>query len=133
MTTLFSPCKFTAFEGAEISVGNEVQLNGTTITSKRKVTIGNKTMIAQNVIIVDSDFHKLWPPEDRWLPDTDGQDSEVLIGDNVWIGMNTVVLKGSRIGNNAVIGACSVVRGEIPENALAAGNPARVIRMLDES
>jgi acetyltransferase-like isoleucine patch superfamily enzyme len=47
--------------------------------------------------------------------------------------MNSVILKGTRIGDNAVIGAGSVVRGEIPANTLAAGNPARIIRRLDES
>lgn len=54
------------------------------------------------------------------------------IGNNVFIGMNSIILMGSKIGNNVIIGAGSVVCGEIPDNTVAAGNPARVIRTLDE-
>lgn len=54
----------------------------------------------------------------------------ITIGDNVWIGGNAVVLMGVTIGNNVVIGAGSVVTHDIPSNAVAVGNPARVIRMI---
>lgn len=90
-------------------------------------------MIAANVIIVDSDFHATWPPEMRWSNKTDAFDREVVIGRRVWIGMNSLILKGSRIGDNSIIGAGSVVSGDIPSNCMAAGNPARVIRMLGEN
>ena len=100
------------------------------LTSKCRIEIGDDTMIAANVIIVDSDFHAAWPPEQRWTSSTNAFDKEVVIGRRVWIGMNTVVLKGSRIGDNSIIGAGSVVSGDIPANVLAAGNPARVIRAL---
>jgi len=52
----------------------------------------------------------------------------IQIGDNVWIGMNTVVLPGIHIGNNVVIGAGSIVTTDIPENSIAAGNPCKVIK-----
>lgn len=128
--TLFSRCSLTTFANARIEIGAGVGLNGTTITSKKRVVIGDKTMIAPNVIIVDSDFHAQWPPEARFTSSTAADDQEVVIGRNVWIGMNTVVLKGSRIGDNSIVGACSLVSGEIPANVVAGGNPARVIRPL---
>jgi len=128
--TLFSRCSLTTFPGAEIRIGNRVGLNGTAITSKKRVRIGDGTMIAPNVIIVDSDFHAQWPPDARFISSTQDADREVVIGTNVWIGMNTVILKGSTIGDNSIIGACSLVGGDIPANVVAGGNPARVLRAL---
>lgn len=131
--TLFSRCGLTAYPGAEIVIGDGVGLNGTTITSKKRICIGDGTMIAPNVIIVDSDFHVPWPAEDRWTSNTAAADREVVIGRNVWIGMNTLVLKGAVIGDNSIIGAGSLVTGEIPANAVAAGNPAKVLRHADSA
>jgi len=128
--TLFSRCSLTTFPGAEIRIGNNVGLNGTAITSKKRIQIGDGTMIAPNVIIVDSDFHAQWPPDGRFISSTRDADREVVIGKNVWIGMNTVIVKGSRIGDNSIIAACSFVVGRIPPNRLAGGNPARVLRRL---
>lgn len=61
-----------------------------------------------------------------------GEAGETIIGDNVFIGMNSVILMGTKIGNNVIVGAGSVVSGVIPDNCVVAGNPARVIRTLDE-
>ncbi len=128
--TLFSRCSFTTYPGGEIRIGNRVGLNGTTITSKKLVQIGEGTMIAPNVIIVDSDFHAQWPPDARLISSTAETDREVIIGSNVWIGMNSVILKGTTIGDNSIIGASSLVSGDIPTNVIAGGNPARVLRPL---
>ena len=128
--TLFARGQFTVFPGAIIKIGNHVGLNGTSITSKCCVEIGDETIIGPNVIIVDSDFHNTWPPDSRWETATQGIDGEVKIGRNVWVGMNTIILKGSRIGDNSVIGAGSVVIGDIPANCIAGGNPARFKRDL---
>lgn len=130
--TLFSRCSLTTYSGAEIRIGNHVGLNGTAITSKKRIQIGDGTIIAPNVIIVDSDFHAQWPPESRFIQSTPEADREVVIGKNVWIGMNTVVLKGATIGDNSIIGACSLVVGHIPANVIAGGNPARVLRPLGQ-
>ncbi len=128
--TLFSRCSFTTYPGGEIRIGNRVGLNGTTITSKKQVQIGDGTMIAPNVIIVDSDFHAQWPPDARLISSTADIDRPVAIGANVWIGMNSVILKGTTIGDNSIIGASSLVSGDIPPNVVAGGNPARVLRPL---
>lgn len=57
---------------------------------------------------------------------------KTVIGNNVFIGMNSIILMGSQIGNNVIIGAGSVVSGTIPDNVVVAGNPARIIKSLDQ-
>lgn len=127
--TLFTLCKFTTIEEAVIEIGNNVGLNGVTITSRKRVSIGDNTIIAPNTIIVDTDFHAQWPPESRFGSKPEN-DREVKIGKNVWISMNVIILKGAQIGDNSIIGAGSVVTSAIPGNVIAAGNPARVVRSL---
>ena len=61
-----------------------------------------------------------------------GEAKETIIGDNVFIGVNSIILMGSNIGNNVIIGAGSVVSGNVPSNVVIAGNPARIIRTLEE-
>lgn len=118
--------------GAEISIGAESQLSGTSITARsKKIHIGNKVLIGPNCIITDSDFHQHWPAEERIDSPGYGKDAEVCIADNVWIGMNSIILKGSNIGAGAIIGAASVVTGHIPPSCVACGNPAKVIRRYD--
>jgi maltose O-acetyltransferase len=89
-------------------------------------------MISTHVEIMDSDFHEthLDPQRRRGgVPKT----GKVVIGENVLINPNVRILRGSRIGNNAVIGNSSLVIGNIPENVVAMGNPARVIFRLGTS
>ena len=99
---------------------------GVRITSATSVALGDDCMLAQDVYISDSDWHDLY---DR--TSSVGNTSEVKIGNNVWIGDSAIVGKGVTIGDNAVIGAGAVVVKNIPANAIAAGNPAAVIRYLD--
>lgn len=125
---LYSACKLRTMAGAEIVIGDDVWLNGTCITCLKRIEIGSGTLIAANVIVIDADFHEQWPPEARWLKADEGR--PVVIGRNAWIGMGAMILKGSVIGDNSIIGAGSVVTGAIPDNVVAAGNPARVVRRL---
>jgi len=128
LITLFSPVRLTVFGGGKIRIGDNVGLNGTAITAVKKISIGNETMIAPNAIIVDSDFHSPWPPDQRWTSKAEG--AEVTIGKRVWIGMNVLVLKGVTIGDNSIIGAGSVVTQDIEADCLAAGNPAKKVKSL---
>ena len=84
-------------------------------------------MIASDVTITDSDWHGIY---DR--TDYVATPKEVIIEENVWIGEKSIVLKGTKIGKNSIIGAGSVVSGEVPENVIFAGNPAREIKKLDK-
>ena len=112
----------------EIILGKYILISpGTSIRSAKKITIGQSTMIASDVTITDSDWHGIY---DR--TDYVASPKEVSIEDNVWIGEKSIILKGTKIGANSIIGAGSVVSGEVPPNTIYAGNPAREIRKLDK-
>ena len=81
-------------------------------------------MFSTEIMMSVSDMHPIFDADGRRI----NPDGDIVIGDHVWIGFRCVVLKGARIGAGAVIGAGSIVHGDIPAGAVAAGNPARVIR-----
>jgi acetyltransferase-like isoleucine patch superfamily enzyme len=117
------PCILsTQAEGAQIVVGDNCGFSGSVIGCFVKITLGNNVKCGANTLITDSNWH----PEDP----RSGEPKEVVIGDNVWLGVNSTVLKGVHIGDNSVIGANSVVVKDIPSNVVAAGNPCKVIRQL---
>jgi len=99
---------------------------GVRISAATEIAIGQGCMMAHGVFVTDADWHGVY---DRSLPI--GQTAPVRIGDNVWIGDGAIVCKGVRIGENSIIGAGSVVVREIPANAVAAGNPAAVVKYLE--
>lgn len=114
--------------GAKIIIDSDTQLSGTSITARSTtIKIGRQVLIAPNCIITDSDFHAPWPPEQRAHNPGIENDAPVTIGDYVWIGMHSIILKGVSIGAGAIIGAGSVVTRDIPANCVACGVPARVI------
>jgi len=127
--TLFSPCHLTVIGDGCIVIGEHVGLNGATIAARKKVAIGDNTMIAANTFILDHDGHALWPPSERWS--NPGAAAEVIIERDVWIGMNCIILKGVRIGSGAVIAAGSVVVSDVDSASLYAGNPAKKIKSLN--
>jgi len=99
---------------------------GVRISAATEIVIGESCMLAQGSFVTDSDWHGVY---DRSLPI--GQTVPVHIEKNVWIGDSAIVCKGVRIGENSIIGAGSVVVRDIPANAIAAGNPAAVVKYLD--
>ena len=112
----------------ELQLGKYILISpGTSIRSAKKIVIGDSTMIASDVTITDSDWHDIY---DR--TDYVASPKEVIIEENVWIGEKSLILKGSKIGKNSIIGAGSVVSGEVPANVVFAGNPAKEIKKLDE-
>lgn len=124
----FSSAIFIDVKGAEVKIGNETRINGCYIHAQKKITIGSRCVIASGVQIIDSNGHIL-NSADR----TKGRDTpkEIVIGDNVWIGLNSIILKGTVIGENSVVGAASVVKGVFPPNSLISGNPAQLIRVIE--
>lgn len=128
---LYSRCTIRVFPGATIEIGNNVWLNGTSITCRKRIVIGEGTIFSPNVSLLDSDHHIFWPPEKRLTASTVSYDRAIRIGRNAWIGHGAAILKGVTLGDNTIIGAHSVVTSDIPPNVLAAGNPARVIRRID--
>ena len=112
----------------ELQLGKYILISpGTSIRSAKKIVIGDSTMIASDVTITDSDWHDIY---DR--TDYVASPKEVIIQENVWIGEKSLILKGSKIGKNSIIGTGSVVSGEVPANVVFAGNPAKEIKKLDE-
>lgn len=128
--TLYAPVRLRTFgASARIELAEGVQLNGTAITARsQRIHIGSHTMIAPNCVVTDSDFHQPWPRETRHLEPGFERDAPVTIGRHVWIGMNSIVLKGVTIGDGAIIAAGSVVTRDIPSDCVAGGVPARVIK-----
>lgn len=116
---------------AQIIIEDNVGLNGTSIAARTKtIKIGQGTMIAPNVVIMDSDYHAQWPPEHRLLNPGFESDADITIGSNVWIGTQCIILKGVTIGKNSIIAAGSVVTKDIPPDVLAGGTPAKMIKQL---
>lgn len=117
--------------GAFLRLSDNVRISNATIVAREGVSIGTNTMIGGGVEIYDTDFHSL-SHKDRIADKVKGDCKEVIIGANVFIGANSIVLKGSRIGNNTIIGAGSVVTGTLNANSIYAGNPIKFIRMIDD-
>lgn len=121
---------------SRIIIEDDVILNGTAVIARTKtIRIGRGTMIAANCVIADSDWHHVWPSHNRSNGpgvENDIREGDVNIGENVWIGMNTIILCGVTIGKNSVIGAGSIVTRRIPPNVVASGIPAKVIKKIKE-
>lgn len=126
---LYSRTTLTAnTRGAELIIGDHVGMSAVTIAAFDSIRIGDHCLLGGNVLITDSDWHAV-TPADR-LANLPGRTAPVTIGNNVFIGTRAVILKGTVIGDNTVIGAGSVVSGTIPAGVIAAGNPCRVICTL---
>jgi acetyltransferase-like isoleucine patch superfamily enzyme len=123
-----APAKLFAYlPGAEIRIGDGTGIAGSCITAHRSVIIGKRCLIAANCQIMDNNAHDLSFPNVENRRRTTGTISPVVIEDDVWLGANTVVLPGVRIGRGSVIGANSVVSSNIPPMVVARGNPAEVV------
>lgn len=115
--------------GAVLTIGIGFGMTGGSVVCEERVTIGDRVVVGANSIIADTDFHPLTAAR-RQSDFLDGTTAAVVIGDDVFIGMGTLVLKGVTIGEGSVIGAGSVVTRDIPAGVIAAGNPAQVLRMI---
>lgn len=94
------------------------------------IDIGDDVQITRGVVILTHGYD--WSVLKGKYGEVLGSAGKVKIGNNVFVGMNTVILKGVTIGNNVIIGAGSLVNKDIPDNCVAAGNPARVIMSLED-
>lgn len=117
--------------GAVLRIGTGFGMTGGVIVADQSVIIGHCVTIGANCAITDTDFHPLEPYHRQQHP-ADADAAPIVIEDNVFIGMQVTVLKGVTIGTGSVIGACSVVTRDIPPGVIAAGNPARVIKSIEQ-
>lgn len=121
MTT--GPCYIKCTEGADCTIGDRVFMNhNCAITCAERIIIGDHCNIANNVVIVDHD-HRLG----EYGVIEGLETAPVTIGRNVWIGANTTILKGVKIGDGAVIAAGAVVTRNIPDYEIWGGTPAKYI------
>lgn len=118
--SFYSNCQFEIYDKAKVDFGNNIYFNNNcTVIVRSGLTVGDNTIISQNVVIRDSDVHSI-----------DGivNCGKISIGRNVWIGTNAIILKKVTIGEGAIIGAGSVVTKDVPPHSVVAGNPARIIK-----
>lgn len=139
--SVYSGCSFAVKGQGQCTVGDYTLLNGALVMCESEIRIGSYCLISWNVGIADSDFHPLDPvarkkdcltlnPFTAKEPRPPIPTKPVRIGDNVWIGMGAIILKGVTIGENSVVGAGAVVSRDVPPDVVVAGNPARVVKKL---
>ena len=138
----YAGCSFAVGPKGVVKIGDFTLVNGALIMAEERIEIGSFCLISWNVGLADSDFHPLAPAQrlidaqalapffkDR-PPRPQLDTAPVIIGDNVWIGMNSVVLKGVTIGQNSVVAAGAVVTKSVPVNCVVAGNPAQIVKQF---
>jgi len=142
--SVYSGCSFAIQKDGKCTVGDFTLLNGAIVMAEELIQIGSHCLISWGVGIADSDFHPLDPAQ-RLIdahalapffknrpPRPKLKTAAVKIGDNVWIGMNAVILKGVTIGENSVVAAGAVVTKSVPANTIVAGNPAVEVKSFKE-
>lgn len=131
--------KIICWGNGQIVLGEWVKIGfRTTINCVEKIEIGDYTAIADDVTIVDHNYHPTNPADRKYMRQTAHGSIErspifaehrpIKIGENVWIGSNVRICKGVTIGDNSVIGANSVVTKDVPSNCIAVGLPAKVVK-----
>lgn len=140
--SVYAGCSFSIGANGHCAIGDFTLLNGALIMAEERIEIGSHCLISWNVGIADSDFHPLDAAQRRIdahalapffkdrPPRPKLRTAPVIIRDNVWIGMNAVILKGVTVGENSVVAAGAVVTKSVPPNVVVAGNPAVVTREL---
>lgn len=113
----------THYRKSIIEIGDNCGFSGVSIGAAQKIIIGNNVLCGANSVITDFDWHL---NISKTIP------KPVIIHDNVWIGLNTVILKGVEIGENSIIGANSLVLSNIPANVIAGGVPCKVLKQIVE-
>lgn len=104
-----------------LSIGDRVAIGDRTqIHAGDTVTIGSDTLISWDCCIMDRDYHKLMSETEKTAP--------VHIGNHVWIGARSMILKGVTIGDNAVVAAGAVVTKDVPSGCIVGGNPAKILK-----
>lgn len=127
---IYKPVSISVGKNAKLIVGNNTGFSGTSIYASRSVIIGENCNFGGNTSVWDTDFHPLDFHERRENNISKIRSADIIIGNDVFIGANSIILKGVSIGDRVIIGAGSVVSKNIPMDEIWAGNPARFIRKI---
>lgn len=122
-----------ATQHAQIIIGDNVGMSSPTLFADKEIRIGNHVKLGANVIIIDTDSHSLDYMKRRGQYTDWGEAASVVIEDDVFIGMNSVILKGVTIGARTIVAANSVVTKSFPADCVIGGNPAKIIRRLNDA
>lgn len=117
---------------AQLIIGDNVGMSNVSLWSKKSIIIGNNVKIGAGVIIMDSDMHSLDHILRReYTTDfMNAKSSEIIIKDDVFIGVNSIITKGVTIGERSIIAAGSVVAKSVPNDEIWGGNPAKFLKTL---
>lgn len=113
--------------GARIKIGANCRIHGTYINAWKSIIIGQGVLIAAGTNIMDSNGHSSNIRYARFRRFFNDEPKEIIIDDYVWIGINSTILKGVKIGECSIVSAGSVVKNNVPPFSIVEGNPARVI------
>jgi acetyltransferase-like isoleucine patch superfamily enzyme len=142
--SVYAACQFAVSGDAHVKIGDFTLLVGALITCDTSVEIGSHCLISWGVGIADSDFHPVSAAQRRidaealapyyenkpQRPLEAVRSRPVKIGNNVWIGMNAIILKGVTIGDDSIVAAGAVVTKDVPPGTIVAGNPARYAKRV---
>jgi acetyltransferase-like isoleucine patch superfamily enzyme len=114
----------------KLTIGSNTTINYRTVISVAKeVRIGNHCAIAEETKIFDNNSHSIYRASREM---TESDVAPICIEDNVWIGMNSIIMKGVTIGQGATVAAGSVVTKDVPKMTIVGGNPAKIIKKISE-
>lgn len=125
--------------GGKIKIGDYCYIQSNVVIGAAEyIEIGNYVSISANARIIDNNDHPI-QPDDRKIKSHSlpgdilrswkyAESKPIIIKDNVWIGINSRVIKGVTIGENSIVAANAVVTKDVPENSIVAGNPARIVK-----
>lgn len=119
--------RFVGGDGASLRIGPRTTFNQVGMTSHEggAITFGADCMLSTDIHMDASDMHPIY---DRATGERLNPPRDIEVGDHVWLGARVLLLKGAKIGSGTIVGAGSMVAGILPENVLAAGSPAKVVR-----
>ena len=110
----------------ELHIGNEVRMSATNIRCRKKIVLGARSIFSWENLFMDTDFHCIAEADDE-IPIN--PDKEIIFGERVWVGCRSTFLKGTKVGNNCIVGANTLLNREIEgDNQIICGNPGKVIK-----